>query len=266
MTRHGLWICLLAFAFLIPVKSLHSQTVPPSCDANYYEILRARSFLEGQREMEAAQRLILKADSVLEYSCFHIDLAFAGNWGATFSENGLVPDNPPEFDGGIAIYGGSLDAALGNVVEATLVGFMDSFSHIYGGGTYTVPVGGNICNPMNVVWAASKCANFDPNWFVTMSRLAGRDIRTLPLPCSDNGRTDRITAALEAAYPDPETPPASGSMAAVTSYIDNISGACTGESGESIPTGILAISTRGNVDSAVCLNPRCFYNGTGCQQ
>lgn len=266
MKRHGLRICLLLIASLIPFEAAHSQAVPPSCDADYYQILRDRAFLEGTREMEAAQRIILKADSVLEYSCFHIDIDFVGNWGATFSENGLVPDNPPEFDGGIAIYGGNLDTALGNAVTSSLIGFMESFEHIYGGGTFTIPTGGNICNPMNVVWAASKCTNFDPNWWVRIAQLSARDIRTLPMPCSDGGRSNRITEALERLDPAPASPPANGGMDITRSYLTNVSGVCSGPSGTVIRTGITTRLRSGEAQEGVCINPRCYYNGTTCVQ
>lgn len=261
-------ILTLFFAGSTPAGFLHAQPLPDSCDADYFDVLRARSYLEGKREMDAAQRIILKADSVLEYSCFYIDVDFVGNWGATFSENGLVGagGNPPEFDGGIGIFGGSLDSALGHVVETSLVGFMESFSHIYGGGTYTVPALGALCNPMNVVWAASKCANFDPNWWVRLGRLPARDIRTLPDPCSEPDRATTIRAALDASYPDPQPVAASGGMDAVNSFLGHISGGCsTPESRDAISTGIRGIYSNGTmVDEAICINPRCSYNGTRC--
>lgn len=266
MKHHLLRICLLLMGSLIPFKAVHSQAVPPSCDAEYYQVLRNRAFLEGTREVEAAQRIILKADSVLEYSCFHIDLDFVGNWGATFSENGLAPDNPPEFDGGIAIYGGNLDTALTGAVSSSLIGFMESFSHIYGGGTFTIPTAGTVCNPMNVVWAASKCANFDMNWWVGLEQLSARDIRTLPLPCGSGNRSSAISDAYDLIYPAPASPPALGGMETVTSYLGNISGSCTGASAGEIPTGITATFRTGNVNVAVCVNPGCYYNGTACVQ
>lgn len=42
-----------------------------SCDVEFADVLEARATLEAMRELEIAQTLILKPDSVLEYSCFH---------------------------------------------------------------------------------------------------------------------------------------------------------------------------------------------------
>lgn len=245
--------------------------IPDSCDPDYMDVLNARSYLEGKREYEQAQRIILKPDSVLEYSCFHIDADVLGNWGATFSENGIVnAPNPPEFDTGINIFGGSLDAALALVVEQSLVGFLNSFDHIYGGGTFTIPPpSGSGCNPMNIVWYASKCANFDPNWWVRFDNLAIADIRTLPEPCAflglDPDRSTNVTGALAAAYPAPNTPAASGGMDLLNAFLTETTGACSGAGNNPIETGVIITMTGGStVNGAVCVKPKCHYNGSAC--
>ena len=226
--------------------------------------------------METAQRIILKADSVLEYSCFHIDVDHLGNQGARFSENGLVQaaGNPAEFDGGINIYGGNLDNALALVVEAPLVQFLSSFSHLYGGGTFTIiPPAAAGCNPMNIVFYASKCENFDPEWWVRFEDLASDDIRILPEPCTgyDDGRTTLISAAIGsgssypggAAYPSPG---ASGGIDSITPYIDEMGGACSGAGNDPIRTGVTAKYSDGSTQQdAICVKPGCYFNGTSCQ-
>lgn len=245
--------------------------IPDSCDPDYMDVLNARSYLEGKREYEQAQRIILKPDSVLEYSCLHIDIDVLGNWGATFSENGIVrAGNPPQFDGGINIFGGNLDNALSLVVYESLQGFVDSFDHIYGGGTFTlIPSAGSGCNPMNIVWFASKCANFDPNWWVDYNNLALADVRTLPEPCAflglDTDRSTNISAALAAAYPVPATPAASGGMDLLDAFITETTGACSGPGNTPVPTGVTVTLNDGtNVSGAVCVIPKCHYNGSAC--
>lgn len=78
-------LCLCLF----PAGLVFAQ-IPDTCDADYYDVLRARSYVEGKREMEVAQRIILKPDSVLEYSCFNDALNDLGNFPSHFSERGLA--------------------------------------------------------------------------------------------------------------------------------------------------------------------------------
>ena len=57
--------------FSVLSAPVHAEVVPgSSCDVDVYKVLSDRAWMEGQREMEIAQKLILKPDSVLEYSCF----------------------------------------------------------------------------------------------------------------------------------------------------------------------------------------------------
>lgn len=221
--------------------------------------------------MEAAQRIIIKPDSVLEYSCFNEALIHAGTNAGRFSDYGLATGvRPPEFDGTqppTRVYPNSLDNALSATVLSSLVGFLESFSHIYGGGTFAMapnPLAG--CNPMNVVWHASKCLNFDPSWWVRFEDLADRDIRAFPVPCdqNDTDRSTNITAALEAAFPEPADSAASGGMDSYTGHVEGIT-----ECGQSEPlqTGIrFQLSDGTDVDDAVCVVPGCYYDGSSCTE
>ena len=265
--RFSHWHCfsLLFLLCLFPALTHAGSSVPPTCDADYYDVLRAKTYFQGKKEYEAAQRIILKQDSVLEYSCFHLDVEFTGRYGATFSENGLKPDiDPPEFNGGINIYGGSLDNALAQVVTTALVGFLGSFDHVYGGGTFNIaPPSGGACNPMNIVWYVAKCENFDKDWWIKNSQLASVDIRTLPEPCQegfDSGRAERIATALAAAYPPPATPPQSGGVEKITHFNEHWQRPC----GNAIPTGVKVEIGGSTKDDAVCARPGCRYNGSSC--
>ncbi len=56
---------------LLPSSSTLAQEVAESaCDPDYYDTLESRAWLEAQREITQNQNLILKPDSVLEYTCF----------------------------------------------------------------------------------------------------------------------------------------------------------------------------------------------------
>lgn len=244
--------------------------IPATCDPDYMDVLNARSYLEGKREMEAAQRLILKADSVLEYSCFNEDLIWVGTSGGRFSARGLqtgVP--PPEFDGTpppTRVLPISLSEALADVVSRSLVGFLDSFYHIYGGGSYPIipsPAAG--CNPMNVVWHTAKCESFNPNWWVRFENLDSFDIRFFPEPCAafEPNRGTTISAALAAAYPVPSLPATNGGMDTTLGYVSYITGAGGCAASSPIETGVIAEIDGSNVNDSVCVSPGCSFDGSG---
>lgn len=245
-----------------------SAQIPDTCDADYYDVLRARSYAEGKREMETAQRIILKPDSVLEYSCFNDTLQDLGAYTEHFSETGLNGGNPPPEFNGISPPGGvmtsnNLDNALNTVVRSALIDFLDNFWHTYGGGTFTLsPIPAAGCNPMNVVWQASKCTNFDPSWWVRFEDLATQDIRNYPIPCGEPGRNANISAALAAAFPPPADPVTSGSMNVYTGYVDSVTD-CS--AAVPIETGIsFELSNGTPIDDAVCVVPGCNYDGSSC--
>lgn len=268
-------LCIVTFLCLLPAAGTNAQEIPETCDVEYYEVLRNRSYLEGKREMEVAQRIIIKPDSVLEYSCFNDMRIEAGTLAGRFSDYGLTTGVvPPEFDGTeppTRIYANSLDNALSATIESSLVGFLDSFWHIYGGGTFAMapnPLAG--CNPMNVVWHASKCLNFDRNWWVRFEDFASRDIRIFPEPCTDSGRSAAITNALDVAFPPPADPAVLGSMDLLVSFVEIVNDCAASEP---IPTGITfqltEIDAAGNrvvtdVEDAACVVPGCNYDGGGC--
>lgn len=294
------WI--FCFVFCVAVMFLQTQKtyaqsppvvasqIPDTCDPDYMDVLNARTYLEAKREMETAQRIILKPDSVLEYSCFNEEEIWLGTYGGRFSEFGLNAGggNPAEFDGvpvATRVLPNSLENALSNVVEASLVRFLDSFSHIYGGGTFPIipnPFAG--CNSMNIVWFTSKCQNFDRNWWVRFEDLSAIDIRVFPIPCLpvyDIDRTTNLNGAIAASYPAPEFPPPyndptsitpvtavtpaptpNGRMDALDAFSANLIGACTAP----MPTGVVITLDNGAtfIDEAVCVQPKCYFDGTTC--
>lgn len=228
-------------------QSMHAADIHGggSCDAGIWQTHTKRAWLSGKHELEVAQTLILKPDSVLEYSCF--------------------PQRRAELAGertrwtGRTLEGGWLDGALGGVVQeaissivdlvadtggigriiGTLVEteFMDNFPiedplivlvqepldsyvrdnfyHTWGGGIYDDSLAtGALCDGMRAIWDFMKCHDFDENSFLTFGTMAANDIRTLPLACPVNDPMETLTreekwdANIALAYPPPEYFPA----------------------------------------------------------
>ena len=261
-------LCFLATLLLSYgiASTAAAQQVPGTCDPDYYDLLGAKGYLEGKREMEAAQRIILKADSVLEYSCFHNDISWLGTYGGVFSENRLSSAiTPPQFDGTPnPMLANHLDNALDRVVYSSLVGFLYSFRHVYGGGAYPFTPPSGACNPMNVVWHVAKCESFDPLTWVEMEDLANIDIRLYPYPCDDNGRDARIEAAYNLITTAPTNPPVNGSGTLLDWFTDDLVGDCN--TSMAVPTGVSVTMQVGasstTFEEAVCIKPKCAYDGS----
>jgi hypothetical protein len=72
-----------------------APAIPPTCDTNFWDVLRARAWEEANREITQNQNLIAKPDSVLQYICFDSYMEHL----ARYSENGGPED--PDGTGGI---------------------------------------------------------------------------------------------------------------------------------------------------------------------
>lgn len=274
-----LFIAVFAWSSVV----LAAGNIPASCSSDYYDVLRARSWLEGKREMEAAQFFILKPDSVLEYSCFDEEVKWlAAVADRMFSDNvtsGNLFNSPalsfspkdsfqptitsptgPNPPGGMDNH--TLDNMLQLLVLDALNAYLSTnFGHTLGGGT--VANGGGFCGAMNYVWHELKCANFDTSYFMTFSELAAFDPRTRPVACGEANRTAKWNAAIAAAFPVPATPAALGGMDAVVSYNSKImlGASCLNQP---IPTGVI-IDEDGSGPGvarpdAVCSTPGCYYD------
>ena len=218
------------------------ENIPETCDAEFYKIMSNRAWMEGKREMEAAQTFILKPDSVLEYSCFrNRGLDMAGQ--LTFSDGGNM--TAVAIDGGNASY------------------LEQNFDHIYGGGLG--PAAGEVCDAMYQVWDFLKCQAFDIDNFTLLSAMAGNDLRALPLACTNaNQRAADWSYAIETVNPPPASPAALGGMDAVEVYLSRLNPAlCSNHT--PIPTGLMI--RRRTADSAtalhaekICSMPGCNYN------
>lgn len=85
-------VCL--FTLYAPA-AFAAAAVPPTCDADFWDVLRARAWEEANREITQNQNLIAKPDSVLSYICWDNYMDHL----ARYSENGGPED--PDGVGGI---------------------------------------------------------------------------------------------------------------------------------------------------------------------
>ncbi len=178
----GKYFYLYLFSFLLLLSSVGGafsavlkEDVPPSCDVEMMDLMNINAGKSGRRDVELAQRIILKPDSTLEYTCFHNEISRAGG-----TSDFLNTDTYNEY-------------------------LVASFGAKFGGGTYVYSGsggGGTGCKAMNLVWDFLKCENFNDNnytgtdirktpFFLTFTQLADKDPRAFPLACSSSTRDDK---------------------------------------------------------------------------
>lgn len=195
----------------------------PACDADFFNQIYARAFMEAERENVLAQTYILKPDSVLEYTCMDRMISqVTPDAVSLFSEN-------TSWDGKtIPLYhahtaagdqttvnlvvnpniGGSntINQPLQDVVLSALNTFVSSnFNHDFLGGTAglgsslsgSVSGGAYSCGALLAVWDIAKCQNLPTpaaDAFWTFSELAAGDPRQLLAPAC--GGTQITTAMI----------------------------------------------------------------------
>lgn len=75
MLRLGIFLALSGMLWGMSLApSWADRGLPASCDSAFMNVMEARATMEGEREIEMAETLILKPDSVLAYSCFSGEL------------------------------------------------------------------------------------------------------------------------------------------------------------------------------------------------
>lgn len=229
-------VLILVLTAVSPV--VMAQPVPPTCDENFYDIMSARSWTQGKQDMEVAQKLILKPDSVLEYSCFNARISELNNSSIFVSPSGTMNEM---------------------VTDPTESYLENNFRHTLGGGSVGNP--GGTCAAMFAVWDALKCRNFDIDDFKTFTEVSLNDDRTLPAACSGGSRS--IDWAIQEAFSDPD-PGAPGGVQPATTYLSSLNPArCANH--RPIPTGLMIKPVGGAAayPDAICAAPGCYYTGAG---
>lgn len=282
MIVYALFLALAAICFLSPSRADAACAAPgggvaaSSCDCQYWESMKARAWLEAQREITQNQNLIFKPDSVLEYVCFDsIEREKALRAGALFSDTNAWPAAVQKR--GCLANGQCLDLALQDVTHRALLGYLQAnFSHNYLGGRMAgggapsglsiIGGGDYVCDAMIRVWEKSKCYGFAqeaPDGFLTFEEHRANDPRRYPTPCQPDPRWQPfLNTALV-------TPPwyVRGNPANQQIYNSvrekMLPGACSAP----VPTGV-QVQQQGNRSSgfgdAFCTNPGCTFNGTTC--
>ncbi len=157
-----------------------------TCDTTYFESMKSRAWLEGQRRSRQTQNYILKPDSVLDYSCFDI----LSNYSALHTEEIFSESHAGQ------CFPDSLDCSLEGLVISALTPYItENFNHSFLGGKSNLsraaydPNNTEMCTVMRDVWALAKCHNFmleaDVDGFLSFSDYAGTDPRLLPVSCTN---------------------------------------------------------------------------------
>ena len=261
----------LTVVFPLTVKPANAGAPPIAdtpCDSLYYQTLSARAWLEAQREITQNQNLILKPDSVLEYTCFDMFLdELAQHAQNMFSETTAFgnPNPDPSMDNALDDLVGD---SLRNFVSANF-GYYDMLGgHSAGTGITHIPNtisnGTYTCDMMAQVWTAAKCINFvsDPandGFYTFVEYRDNIDRRVLPpgSVCTPSpGWAANITTSTI-------TPPwTDDPMQTYLALMDPAN--CSGST--AIPTGVevnrpsVAPNT---YDEHVCIIPGCRYDPGG---
>lgn len=279
----GLTAIFLSLFMVNSPKAYSASVIADTpCDSLYYESLSARAWLEAQREITQNQNLILKPDSVFEYTCFdRLVRELSAHANSMLSETTLF---------GSPLGTNSMDQALQNLVGDSLREYINSNF----GSKTGVPAGYNMlaghpsaagishnistvtagspttsyysCDIMERVWQAAKCTNFISNattdGFFTFEEYAGSavDKRHLPTVCGaiDTNWAANLGVALSTG-PWTNDP--------VQTYLEETA-APTGTtcSGDPIPTGVRVIRSgydENDYLEHVCLQPGCRYDPGG---
>lgn len=244
-----------------------------ACDPEYMDALERRAWLEAQREISQNQNIIVKPDSVLEYTCFDQFM-------------GLLADAPLFSEVGCC--GGPQDTdALNNVLKAAVLpalqNFIQSnFKHTFRGGKeptldYNPPGainGGYKCNKMAQIWDISQCLNFwdseekfidfasytvwDPRVMSIAGKMCSPVIKDIDLQTAFNEKAKHHVLYDENsgdAFPYEEDP--------VKTHLDKILPVGVSPAtkcADPIPTGLCVDrSDMKPYADAVCPNPGCHY-------
>lgn len=264
-------------ALLCPVRA-SAQMPPPGvtgCSTTTWNAMVNQSMLETRREVVINQRLILKPDSILAYSCYGNQMTTLASAPANFSESQRWVNRQIDVLGQIVTVNKTLGTtSLDNAINSSARAFaseyiLSSFNHGFLGGT----IGGSgndqvnaNCGTMARIWQAAKCSNpaTDPG-FPRFEDLVAADPRLYPpgMECGDTGITaDMIAMADEGPKVGMAVPDMLFNMLAPPG------GGCYG----SLATGVTIFRREGSgiitneveYSDGVCVSPGCHFNRATC--
>lgn len=292
-------IGVLGVALLIS-HTASAQFAPTPCDPNYYESLEARAWLEAQREITQNQNLIVKPDSVLEYTCFDGHLAeLADHAEDMFSETdrwggSVIPNRTRHMDRALitlvsrafnqydnanfnhGFLGGRIRAGAGTgwASPPGAPAQASGFEYDAPNPAASANIGGSYeCEIMQAVWQRAKCMNFidsaaNDGFFTFDNYETSADKRFLPTVCGGGTPlADWVTNREDALPPIAATTP--WDFDDVLTYQENISpttGPACGGGTNRVRTGLVVFNNSGNpqhYNEYVCLVPGCTWVPTG---
>ena len=302
----GFLAIAVAVLLSLALGPAQAQEVSKTCDITVQNQMKQQGWLEGQRELEMAQRLILKPDSVLEYSCFE---RIAKNFQNADSGSRWPGGDPGGRAWNFANYGGgSPPGNIGNAINGMVLNafypYLNNFGHLFLGGTFA-DEGGSfltgladpnaLCNPHYWIWYLAKCVNVSweenttdghLNHYFPLDKLANRNLRNKPQSCPAANITARdqlVTDVqkMQTDFPDPEKPdPKKATAPYGVDNANRITGTPTGTKysailngpncGPLVKTGIkvqaLSGGGSGIQDDIVCITPGCYPSGGSCSK
>lgn len=217
----------MMLAVFVPLQA-RAQAVPPTCDANFHDVLRSKAWMEAQREVEIAETIMSERPSVLDYTCFknRVD-AFAG---AT---------------------------VFGNNASKTAAGtqsLQNYVNNILSGASLS-------CRVMSHIWETVRCSDANKTeWFRDLEDFVYSDGRPSCGAAAGN-RNDQWDAANRIVYPLSFRPVSSGGYDRVDAFLRQMDPANCGSSAY-VRTGITL--ARSGLQDGVCLAPGCYVSGSGC--
>lgn len=190
-----------------PKTGLAAPHTGGMCDGNFMNQIYAKAYMEASREVIINEQLILKPDSVLEYTCFDQFIALsAHNAGMIFSEADTFDNREVLLCTGDNSCGDTTnytvnyaDDHLDNVLDILLLDTLEdyitnNFSHEFLGGSTSInntmnltSIGGNSydCPHMQTIWELAKCRDFgEDDQFFNFETLSTEDPRILIIECS----------------------------------------------------------------------------------
>lgn len=243
-----------------------------ACDPEYMKSLKARAWMEVQREITKNQSIISKGDSVLDYTCFS---NFAGHVGKAAGP--LFSDNQKDF--GAVPKSTTTLKALQDVVGPSTASYLQlDFGHGYIGGRSQQrsdrrPIEGSYytCGEMAKVWNIAKCRNFQEtandkktDAFDSFEDLKNKDTRELPNPCAGGQPTTLWDENIR--YAKNEEDELYDYKKPLEETVSNISTLLTGGVCKTIYTGAQVVDAtekgEGTRDG-FCLNPKCSFISKG---
>lgn len=259
-----------------------AKTESNVCDADYMNQIYGNAFLESQRETISAEAIMLKPDSVLEYTCFD-QLA---------SQAAIYAPRSFSFSTGALPH-----LIQGLVLEGLLTYIDENFWHTFLGGaasgldttiTNQITSGGYTCSLMNEVWMVAKCSDFGLEApFMTFEELIDFEPRQLPQACT--GGTKITVGLIALANNEPVIDLYTGEPFSfvyfdyVNSLLSKFKAGKTFEICDDqrpIPTGVIiqnlgdvsldifgrsvrASGSNYNYEDKVCPNPACWFDHKG---